>query len=224
MNHISNLKINICIDPVGVKHFLTLLSPSRASDLNSLWILNAFCCNFYCAYFPVDVQSSFVDTNPLYNDGVLPKDLEDGRLPTSLHPSRYYLEIQPDIYTEQPPFYSTGIVSITFRASEETNQIVLNYHELAFIDGSLAFFSLNFSAPAPNIVGWGVIPNSDFFIITLDDNMNLNQPYVFRVSFISRVVPAAERYGLYWDSYMKDGELRLVRSKNFSCCTIEFLP
>ncbi|ELU05920.1 hypothetical protein CAPTEDRAFT_195048 [Capitella teleta] len=149
---------------------------------------------------------AYTDPNPLFNNGVAPKNLEDGRLPTTIEPVHYDLEIRPDIYTGQPPFINTGHVDIIMRPMVATNQIVLNYESLTLFDDTMRLASIDSPNPAPSIVGWGVLPDLDFLVITLDSDLVPGTAYSFSVTFAGELVTAAVRGGLYWDTYVKNGE------------------
>ncbi|ELU05917.1 hypothetical protein CAPTEDRAFT_195045 [Capitella teleta] len=150
------------------------------------------------------------DPNPLFNNGVAPKSLEDGRLPTAIEPVHYDLEIRPDIYTSQLPFVHNGHVTILMHAVEATNQIILNYDSLTLVGGSMRLIGFNLTDPAPSIVGWGVLPDLDFLVITLSNNLVAGRAYAFSMSFFGDMNTAAGRYGLYWDTYEENGETRYV--------------
>ena len=137
-----------------------------------------------------------------------PDDLEDGRLPTALEPTHYVLEIQPDIYGEEPSFTNAGHVDIFFTAKETTNQIVLNSVHITIMDGSLELDNMAGTEGAPAITSWGMVPASEFFVVNLSDELIVGGQYVFRVSFLGQVVPVGERFGLYWDSYQEDGQTK----------------
>ena len=62
-------------------------------------------------------------------------DTSLGRLPTDLSPIHYVLELQPDIYTGEPPFFFNGSVSIRFVCQVATSVVYLNSKGLN-IDGS----------------------------------------------------------------------------------------
>ncbi|ELU05921.1 hypothetical protein CAPTEDRAFT_195049 [Capitella teleta] len=170
---------------------------------------------FFCllgeAHADEVVAETSTDPNPLFNFGVAPKDLEDGRLPSAIEPMHYDIEIRPDIYTSQPPFYHSGHVNIYMRAVEATNQIVLNYKSLTIVEGSMRLIGFNLTDPAPSIVGWGVLPDLDFVVVTLSSDLVPGRAYIFRASFFGEMNSAAGRYGLYWDTYVKNnGEMRYV--------------
>jgi len=82
-------------------------------------------------------------------------DTSLGRLPTDLSPIHYVLELQPDIYKGEPPFFFNGSVSIRFGCQVATSVVYLNSKGLN-IDGS----SLNITtapdspvtAPDPGLV------------------------------------------------------------------------
>jgi aminopeptidase N len=157
----------------------------------------------------VEAEETFVDTNPLYNNGIVPKDLEDGFLPHNLDPIHYDLEIRPNIYTGAPPFTNNGHVHITFHVDEPTNQIVLNYRGLTIVEGSLDLESVD-GSPAPSVLGYGVLPDVQALIVTLSGDLDDEEDYIFSVSFFSTLNSASGRYGLYYDTYEQDEEIRYV--------------
>ncbi|ELU05918.1 hypothetical protein CAPTEDRAFT_195046 [Capitella teleta] len=168
------------------------------------------------AVFLVSIEGSATkdtkkaDPNPLFNNGVAPKNLEDGRLPTTIEPVHYDLEIRPDIYTGQPPFINTGHVDIIMRAVNATNQIVLNMESaMTLLDDTMLLASIDSPDPAPSIVGWGVLPDLDFLVITLISDLVPGRSYSLSVSFMAELSDQ-EKIGLYSDSYVKDGLTRNV--------------
>ncbi|ELU07531.1 hypothetical protein CAPTEDRAFT_213473 [Capitella teleta] len=168
------------------------------------------------AVFLVSIEGSSTkdtkkaDPNPLFNNGVAPKNLEDGRLPTTIEPVHYDLEIRPDIYTGQPPFINTGHVDIIMRAVNATNQIVLNMESaMTLLDDTMLLASIDSPDPAPSIVGWGVLPDLDFLVITLISDLVPGRSYSLSVSFMAELSDQ-EKIGLYSDSYVKDGLTRNV--------------
>ena len=118
------------------------------------------------------------------------------------------LEIQPDIYGESPSFQNLGSVEIHFTCREATNEIILNSVSITITDGSLELEAISSPGGAPDILSWILVPTSDFFIISLDDNLIVGEDYIFRVSFTGQLVSAPERYGLYWSSYLKEGQIK----------------
>ena len=75
-------------------------------------------------------------------------DTSLGRLPTDLWPIHYVLELQPDFYDEEPPFYFNGSVSVTFEVRNPTAIVYLNSRDLSIDDSSL-YISMDPSSPVP---------------------------------------------------------------------------
>ena len=75
-------------------------------------------------------------------------DTSLGRLPTDLWPTHYILELQPDYYDEEPPFYFNGTVAITFEVRNPTSVIYVSNRRL-LIDASSLYIAMDPSSPVP---------------------------------------------------------------------------
>ncbi len=148
---------------------------------------------------------NYVQAEQLRDEG----DTSVGRLPTSLYPLHYDLELIPDFYDSEPPFFFDGSVRIRIECRRFTNIIYLNSYQLSVADESIQIFvdpESPVSAEDPEWVSTEVDDDFRFYKIFLDRFLTEDAWYVLELSFSGEIRPPSVNRGLWWDSYIDQGE------------------
>lgn len=152
------------------------------------------------------------------DDNLQDKKGSNYRLPRSLIPSMYSVELFPDIYGADPSkFTFSGTVKIDVSCNEDTNNITLNSKKLTINEKSVKILSLGSN-----------IGNSGFQSLSYDEELQLvtfitrNQfikghNYSIEMQFTGPLLDDLQ--GLYYSSYKEENITRY----NFSKCACIFL-
>ncbi|XP_021377931.1 uncharacterized protein LOC110466016 isoform X1 [Mizuhopecten yessoensis] len=127
-------------------------------------------------------------------------EVTDVRLPRSVLPYLYELDIYPDFYKNDPKdFEFTGEVSIHVSCVQATNNITLHSHSLTIDENSI---KLNTAGDtAPNVVKVSYDLERQFLILELDSDLLAGRNYSFGISFSGRLKD--DMVGLYYSSYQR---------------------
>ena len=124
------------------------------------------------------------------------------------------LELQPDIYGDNPPLTFTGHVQVWFECKEATDLVVLNSVRLTITEGSLEVEAANATVTPPVVEGWELEEEVQFLKVHLQTELVVGEVYVLRVSFAGTLSPSHEDQGLFWDSYPQGDNTRCVRTQH----------
>ncbi|BFZ24535.1 hypothetical protein BsWGS_27574 [Bradybaena similaris] len=138
-------------------------------------------------YLANNSYQQLCSTSPANNSVETPPDDGSYRLPTSVLPVHYDLEIQPYInYTDPANFTFRGSVSILMRCDNATNKIILHKEILSVDESSVRFQAQTASASGnPNVTCVEEDLGRQFVIVTLDKNMEAGKNYLIGMSFTS---------------------------------------
>jgi len=139
------------------------------------------------------------------------RDSEDGRLPRTLIPYHYNLDITPDFYQPAPPFLFTGTVDISFECVEATDVLTVNSLGLTITSASVVISpDSDIQPPSPIVIDWTLEAAVDFLHITVTNAFQPGAKYVATIEFNGIVNNVSD--GLYYDSYVSkvDGSTKYV--------------
>ena len=125
----------------------------------------------------------------------------DVRLPSSLEPLYYDLELQPFMYSGNADEFSfRGYVSITLSCRHGTDNVTLHINKLSIVDGSVTLTSESGSqSPAPGVTSWEEDKVRQFLVIHLDRELQVGDKYKVAVNFTGPLKD--DLHGLYLSSY-----------------------
>jgi aminopeptidase 2 len=129
------------------------------------------------------------------------------RLPDALYPTRYDIVIKPYFrVTERPENYD-GSVSITFRASRDTNKLVLHARQLEIVNTTLQLSSTTDTQFAAwNGFSWTYDSVTSLLTVDLGNTRTFRSGflYVFKTDFKGKSL--SDNLGIYRTSYMDNGQ------------------
>lgn len=132
---------------------------------------------------------------------------ENYRLPTTVEPSNYHLQLTPYFQSEgiNAQFTFTGIAAITLSTSQaDVREIVLHSSDLSLGTYSLVEFPDNL-ATIP-IIGVNDNEITQKKTFTLATPLRLNQAYILKIEY--RGILGADMYGFYRSSYTENGQTK----------------
>ena len=141
---------------------------------------------------------------------VAPTAEEDVRLPKTLKPLTYDLEIQPNMYGNDPnSFTFNGKITIKISCTEGTNNITLHATDLNVPEASIKF-----QPEVPNDPSYGKASfvsltkdqSRQFLIFMLSDDLVVGKNYILEMTFSGPL--KTDRKGLYLSSYQEEGQTR----------------
>ncbi|KAI8500655.1 Endoplasmic reticulum aminopeptidase 1 [Branchiostoma belcheri] len=132
------------------------------------------------------------------------------RLPSSLVPVHYQVELQPNLDT----FTFIGSEQITIQCLESTDYILLNSRLLNITDGSVSLETA--TGEAIRVKRWFLYPENEFFVVQAVRNLQRGENYVLSVSFSG--VLRDDLRGFYRSSYLDHltGQTRHLATTQFS--------
>ncbi|XP_078666409.1 aminopeptidase Ey-like [Branchiostoma floridae x Branchiostoma belcheri] len=132
------------------------------------------------------------------------------RLPSSLVPVHYQVELQPNLDT----FTFIGSEHITIQCLESTDYILLNSRLLNITDGSVSLETA--TGETVGVKRWFLYPENEFFVVQAVRNLQRGENYVLSVSFSG--VLRDDLRGFYRSSYLDHltGETRHLATTQFS--------
>ncbi|XP_062585470.1 uncharacterized protein LOC134247152 isoform X2 [Saccostrea cucullata] len=129
--------------------------------------------------------------------------LNDVRLPRSVLPELYTLELFPDIYQPSPEnFTFSGKVDIDVRVVENTNNVTLHINKLTIAEGSVKVTN-NVSGAAVTVSGLKEDKQRQFLIILLGQSLQKGINYTVSMSFQGPLKD--DLVGLYYSTYKRGG-------------------
>ncbi|XP_019622952.1 PREDICTED: aminopeptidase Ey-like isoform X1 [Branchiostoma belcheri] len=132
------------------------------------------------------------------------------RLPSSLVPVHYQIELQPNLDT----FTFIGSEHITIQCLESTDYILLNSRLLNITDGSVSLLTAR--GETVDVKRWFLYPENEFFVVQAAQILQRGENYVLSVSFSG--VLRDDLRGFYRSSYLDHltGETRHLATTQFS--------
>ncbi|XP_041373720.1 aminopeptidase N-like [Gigantopelta aegis] len=123
------------------------------------------------------------------------------RLPSTLKPVHYDVELKPNIYgNDTSNFQMNGSVSIDIDVLEATDNITLHSDWLNVTESSVSLVS---DQPVtPTVVDVSVINTTQFLVISLDGSLVKGSRIRLKMNFTSRL--RTDRFGFYSSSYLAD--------------------
>ena len=129
------------------------------------------------------------------------------RLPSSLIPQHYNLEIKPDLYAEHPDnFTFSGVETIYLYVNESTNKIVVQYRDIS-IDKDTVLVHSDEGVPY-QITALDEDESREFFNITLSHDLLVGNIILVTMGFSDKL--ENDLFGLYWSAYREDNETKYV--------------
>ncbi|GFN74079.1 polyprotein [Plakobranchus ocellatus] len=138
----------------------------------------------------------------------------DMRLPKSVIPLHYDLELLPLFFADDPKdFTFEGYVSIHIICENATDTISIHAKDLVVDSEDIYFCGVNSNTRFPEYVGMSVDNARQFIIFKLSDNLTVGEEYRISMSF-SGVLKGPSSKSLFYSSYSRGNDtVYLVASK-----------
>lgn len=155
---------------------------------------------FYFLFFVGETCSEEIIETPEKESNKTER-VKDVRLPTSIIPIVYDVELQPYIY-EGPPenFTFDGYVNINMKCLTNCTNITLHSHLLNINESSVDLSSAN-NANVPQVKGMVFDKKRQFLIFNLSEPLENGQEYNIRMNFTGKL--RDDLNGLYRSSYKR---------------------
>ncbi|CAL8114162.1 unnamed protein product [Orchesella dallaii] len=127
---------------------------------------------------------------------------QDFRLPESIVPTHYSLQLQP-ILDETPGytrFTAPGKVTITVNCTEDTATVKLHALDITIIENATAVRNAE-NSEAVSISSLGTEPEYHFIVINLEETLKAGSQYEIYIEFVTPV-SQTRLDGMYLDSYV----------------------
>lgn len=159
-------------------------------------------------------QAGSASTTPApTTPSVKPKVL-DVRLPLTLDPIYYDLELQPYMYSgNRDEFSFRGFVRIVVKCVRATDNVTLHINKLTIKEGSLTFSSESPTSSDPAYTSWEEDKERQFLVVRLDKVMTEGRRYVLQMNFTGPLTD--DLHGLYLSSYMRGNKTVYLASTQF---------
>ncbi|XP_013400083.2 putative aminopeptidase-2 [Lingula anatina] len=145
-----------------------------------------------------------------------PGTSNDVRLPSTLHPVYYKLDLKPDIYGNDPErFNFSGSVEITIFCNESTPQIKLHSNKLTIPEGDVELMDENRDPLA--ISNTKMDTENQFFILNLPRDLEKGKNYTLKMKFEGPL--RDDLAGLYRSQYFST-----ARNKTVHIATTQMQP
>ncbi|BFZ00939.1 hypothetical protein BsWGS_03978 [Bradybaena similaris] len=146
---------------------------------------------------------------------VTPPKVTDVRLPTSVYPLHYDVELQTYMNDPNPDnFTFKGSVRIVVRCDEATDNITLHVNVITVDPSSIRFDPETPSGTQdPKYVSFEKDKARQFFILRLDKDMEVGRSYIVQMSFTSPL--KNDLHGLYYSAYKRDNQTIYLASTQF---------
>ena len=129
----------------------------------------------------------------------------DVRLPSSLEPLYYDLELQPFMYSDNPDEFSfRGYVSVVVLCRQATDNVTLHINKLSVLEGSLTFSAQSPASSDPAVTSWEEDKERQFLVIHLDREMRVGERYTVALNFTGPLKD--DLHGLYLSSYPRGND------------------
>lgn len=129
-----------------------------------------------------------------------PPEIIDYRLPTSVIPIEYDVELQPNMYDgPADAFTFDGFVGIRMRVLQATNKITLHSNQLTL--GSTRNLTATDTSQAPAILSEEIDTKRQFLIFHLDQDLNPGTEYLLQMNFKGSLKD--DLAGLYLSQYQQ---------------------
>ena len=134
---------------------------------------------------------------------VAPPEVTDVRLPKTLEPVLYTVELKPSMYEGDPSdFNFEGFTNIKILCKNATNKVTVHINKLEITPGTL-----NFTAEAgsgPNYIRHEFDTVRQFLVVYLDDNMVVGRYYNLEMKFVGPLKD--DLHGLYLSQYQRGNQ------------------
>lgn len=131
--------------------------------------------------------------------------ITDVRLPTSVIPKLYTLELTPDIYASDPKdFKITGKVDIVVDCKEDTKNITIHINKLTIDRAKIQIRKQSGNQSGLTVVRTTEDKDRQFYIMFLSENLRKGQTYVLSLVFEGPL--RDDLTGLYYSTYKRGGQ------------------
>ncbi|XP_076438803.1 LOW QUALITY PROTEIN: aminopeptidase N-like [Babylonia areolata] len=168
-----------------------------------------------CGACPGQVTSSLTTPTPKKTQ----TPVENVRLPSSLYPSYYDLELQPLMYKGSADEFSfRGHVRIVLDCREATNVITLHINMLSVVDKSVTLTpespaASSSSSSRPVVTSWQEDKELQFLRIHLDRDLRVGEKYAVALNFTGPLKD--DLHGLYLSSYERGNDTVYLATTQF---------
>ncbi|XP_035679687.1 aminopeptidase N-like [Branchiostoma floridae] len=142
--------------------------------------------------------------------GPAPKPWKQFRLPDTLIPVHYDVEVQADLTT----FDLIGRVDISVRCATPTSYVILHSSEQEIDRNSAPTVRGSDGRNAPTVTSWFLFPENEFLVLELSENLKEGELYIVTINFNGAVRAALN--GFYRSSYVNEqGQTRYLGITDF---------
>ncbi|KAK7497860.1 hypothetical protein BaRGS_00010994 [Batillaria attramentaria] len=142
------------------------------------------------------------------------KRVTDVRLPLSLDPVYYDVELQPFMYGGNPGAFSfRGFVRIVLKCLTATDNVTLHINKLNIANDTIRFSAESPTSSDPVYTSWTEDKVRQFMIVHLDRAMTAGQNYVLQMNFTGPLTD--DLHGLYLSSYPRGNQTVYLASTQF---------
>ncbi|XP_066290306.1 aminopeptidase N-like [Branchiostoma lanceolatum] len=142
--------------------------------------------------------------------GPAPKPWQQFRLPDTLTPIHYDVEVRPDLTT----FVLTGRVDISVRCATPTSYVILHSSDQEIDRNSAPTVQGSDGQKTPSVTSWFLFPENEFLVLELSEDLREGEVYTITVYFRGAVRAALN--GFYRSSYVNEqGQTRYLGITDF---------
>ncbi|XP_059158616.1 aminopeptidase N-like [Physella acuta] len=129
----------------------------------------------------------------------------DLRLPTSVSPLHYNIDITTFIHSSDPSQFSyEGTEKIWIQCNTPADNVTIHFRVLTIDPASIKFYGDPVSSDDPRYVTSSIDLAREFFVIKLDSNMQAGKIYILELGFTSPI--KNDMVGLYYSVYSNNGK------------------
>ncbi|KAL8559955.1 hypothetical protein ACOMHN_041426 [Nucella lapillus] len=140
--------------------------------------------------------------------------VKDVRLPSSLYPLHYDIQLQPFMYRGSPDEFSfRGYVRIVLDCRQATNVITLHVNKLSIVDQSVTLTPESPTSARPVVTSWQEDKERQFLEINLDRELKVGQKYSVAMNFTGPLKD--DLHGLYLSSYERGNRTVYLATTQF---------
>ncbi|KAJ8311343.1 LOW QUALITY PROTEIN: hypothetical protein KUTeg_010698 [Tegillarca granosa] len=142
------------------------------------------------------------------------RKINDVRLPRTITPIQYDLELQPNLYGSDPEIFNfEGFVRIKLQCVEKARNITLNSNKLLIDVDSIVVVPDDGNVPNPKYTDLTTDAARQFAVISLDNELIPGKTYTLEMKFSGPL--KTDLKGLYLSSYQEAGTTRYLATTQF---------
>ncbi|XP_033725116.1 aminopeptidase N-like isoform X1 [Pecten maximus] len=143
-----------------------------------------------------------------------PSKTIDVRLPTSLKPELYTVELQPNMYEGDPTAFTfDGSVNIRMECTQPTRNITVHINLLNITDGSIMVSAEDTTEPALSMTRFELDTERQFLIVHVNRDLTPTKFYNLALRFVGPLKD--DLHGLYLSSYKRGNNSVYIATTQF---------